>query len=141
MYIFVNHWIRNGKKSISYRIFYSILYTIQQKVYNISIIIIEQRIRIICPVFELQYFRISGAIYQIPIEISLTFRICIAIKWILNAANIRQIKSKIICLVDEIIAAGCGIGRAIIKQGEIHRIVELNKTFSRYNYFLIKNLI
>jgi small subunit ribosomal protein S7 len=141
LYIFVNRCIRNGKKSISYRTFYSVLHTIQQKAQGVPIIVVEQRVRIVCPVFELRHLRIGGALYQVPVEVSPALRICTAIRWILNAANTRQAKSRIIRLVDEIIAARCGIGGAVIKREEVHRIVESNKAFSRYNYFLIENLI
>lgn len=135
LYIFVNHWIRKGQKSLSYRIFFSILYIIQQKINRTSMVLIEQRIRMVCPVFELRSFRVSGAIYQLPIEISTTFGICTAIRWILNSASIRQVKSIIICLSEEIVSSRCGIGGAVQKQEDIYRIVEANKAFSRYQLF------
>jgi len=126
--------MRDGKKCLAYRTFYSVLYTIQQKTQSLPIIIVEQRVRIVCPLFELRSLRVGGALYQLPVEVRPILGISTAIRWILNSADVSRRRSIIVSLSEQIIAARCGIGGAIRKREEVHRIVESNKAFSRYQF-------
>ena len=89
LYMFANRLIRNGKKFLAYRILYSILHDIRLEIRKMSITILEQAVRIIIPSIQLKALRISGAVYQVPINIKLNISISMAIQWILNASTSR----------------------------------------------------
>jgi small subunit ribosomal protein S7 len=133
---FVNNWIRKGRKSKSYRVFYSVLYTIQKKTNGIPTRIVEHRVRMVRPLVRVQSFRIRGTVYLVPIEVRQKIGICNSIRWIRASAKTRQSKgtSIALCLAEEIIAAACGVGGSIRKREEVHRIAESNKAFSRYQF-------
>lgn len=89
LHIFANRLIRNGKKFLAYRILYSILHDIRLEIRKMSITVLEQAVRIIIPSIQLKALRISGAVYQVPINIKLNISISTAIQWILNASTSR----------------------------------------------------
>jgi small subunit ribosomal protein S7 len=132
--IFVKRWIRDGKKSLSYRVFYSVLYTIQQKTRGIPIAIIEHRVRMVRPLIDVRSVRIRRAVYIVPIEVDQQLGVCNSIRWIRASAKVRQGKSIIFRLSEEIISSACGIGSSIRKREEVHRLAESNKAFSRYRF-------
>lgn len=136
--IFSNRLIQNGKKSIAYRILYSILHDIHIKTRRVPIIILEHAIRIVVPSIQLKSRRIGGAVYQVPIIINFDMRVSISIHWILTAANNRYHNSMISQVLEEIIEAIFGFGGAIRKQNEVYRIAETNKAFVRYRLY-VKN--
>jgi len=131
--IFANRLIRNGKKTLAYRILYSVLHEIQLETgQNSAIPILEHAVRIVIPPVQLKALRIGGAVYQVPIDVKLNVGISIAIQWILNASSNRQGNSIVSRLFNEIIQARCGSGGAIRKRREVCRIAEANKAFARY---------
>nr|YP_009139377.1 ribosomal protein S7 [Lepidodinium chlorophorum]BAR72351.1 ribosomal protein S7 [Lepidodinium chlorophorum] len=132
LYIFANRLIRNGKKSLAYRILYSVLHEIRLEIRDLSVAILENAVRIIIPSIQLKALRISGAIYQVPIDVKLNVGISVAIQWILNASSDRNRNSIVFQLLDEIIQAASGLGSAIRKRREVCRIAEANKAFVRY---------
>jgi small subunit ribosomal protein S7 len=124
--------MRIGKKSKSYRVFYSVLYTLQQKTNGIPIAIVEHSVRMVRPLLSVKSFRIRGAAYLVPVEVSQKLGICSSIRWIKASAGTRQGKSIILRLSEEFLAARCGIGASIRKRDEVQRVAESNKAFSRY---------
>jgi small subunit ribosomal protein S7 len=132
LYMFANRLIRNGKKSLAYRILYSVLHDIRLETGRIPVAILEQAVRIVIPPVQLKALRIGGAVYQVPIDVKLNVGISMAIQWILNASTGRRGNSIVSRLQNEIIQAACGSGGAIRKRREVCRIAEANKAFARY---------
>lgn len=133
---FVSNWMRKGKKSRSYRVFYSVIYTIQQKTSGIPMAIVEHRVRMVRPVVSVKSLRIRGTVYLVPIQVRQKLGICNSIRWIRASAKLRKSKgtSIALCLAKEIIAAACGVGGSMRKREEVHRVAETNKAFSRYAF-------
>jgi len=132
LHIFANRLIRNGKKSLAYRILYSVLHDIRLETGGQPIAILEHAVRIVIPPVQLKALRIGGAVYQVPIDVKLNVGISIAIQWILNASSNRQGNSIVARLFNEIVQAACGSGGAMRKRREVCRIAEANKAFARY---------
>jgi small subunit ribosomal protein S7 len=132
--IFVNRLMRHGKKSISYRILYSVLDEIQNKTQREPLAILEHAVCIVTPTVQLKSRRIGGSIYQVPVEVSIARGLAIAIQWILAASTLRSIRGRIDCISAEVMAAACGIGGAVRKREEVYRIAEANKAVARYRF-------
>jgi small subunit ribosomal protein S7 len=121
--------MRDGKKFLSYRIIYSVLYRIQEKIKRKPLAIIEHSIRIVTPRVCLKSRRWGGASYQVPVEITALRAINMAICWLLSSARKRHRRSGItVCLSEEILEAALGNGEAIRKREETHRRANSNKT-------------
>lgn len=134
VHIIVGHLIRNGKKSLSYRILYSVLRLIHEKTRVEPLVIVEHSVRIVIPTVQLKSRRVGGTTYQVPIEVGTHRGTAIAIKWILHAAQIRLGRGIVNCLSAEIVDATRGSGGALRKREEVHRMAEANKAFARYRF-------
>jgi small subunit ribosomal protein S7 len=132
VHIFVTRIIEDGKKSLAYRILYSVLRRIQEKTHREPLAILEHAVRVVIPTVQLKARRVGGAVYQVPVGVSPRRRTVIAIQWILAAACLRSGHSIVDRLTIEILDAASGNGGAIRKREEIHRLAEVNKAFARY---------
>lgn len=133
----VNRLIRSGKKSLSYRILYTVIEQIYERTKREPLAIFEYAIRIVTPAVHLKRRRIGGTTYQIPIEVSPKRGTAIAIKWILKASRTRPGRSIVRRIFAEIIDATSGSGGAVRRREEAHRIAEANKAFARYRFSFI----
>jgi len=134
IHMIVNRIIHQGKKSLSYRILFSVLQEIKEKTHREPLAILEHSIRIVIPTVQLKSRRIGGATYQIPIEVTPRRGTAIAIQWIVSSARSRPGRGIISLLSAEIIDASRGRGGAVRKREEVHRIAEANKAFARYRF-------
>jgi small subunit ribosomal protein S7 len=132
--IFVNHWIRKGYKSQSYREFYAVLYAIKRQTNVTPIALIEHRVRMVQPAVSIKSVRLGGTVYQVPVEVSPKIRIFNSIHWILAAAAARKGNNAVVRLSEEILDCVIGLGGSLRKREEVHRIAEANKAFSRYHF-------
>lgn len=141
--IFVTRIIQNGKKSLAYRILYSVFRRIQEKTQREPLAIMEHAVRIVTPTVQLKSRRVGGATYQVPVEVNPRQRTTLAIRWILISSCARSERSINGRLSIEIIDASCGYGGAVRKREEIYRIAEANKAFVRYRFlsFFLLSLI
>lgn len=135
--IAVNCLIRNGKKSLSYRILYAVFEQIYERTKNEPLAVFEYAIRIVTPVVQIKRRRIGGTTYQIPIRVSQNRGTATAVKWILRASRVRTGRDIVTRILAEITDAANGNGYAVRKREETHRIAESNKAFARYRFSLI----
>ena len=90
---FVNHLMYDGKKSISYDIFYSALEIVKAKMPNeekSALEIWKAALDNITPQVEVKSRRVGGATYQVPIEVRPARQQSLAIRWIVAAARKRN---------------------------------------------------
>lgn len=102
--------------------------------------VLEHAIRFATPTVQLKSRRVGGATYQVPIAVGATRGTTMSIKWILAASRTRIGRGIITCLCREIIDSARGIGNAIRKREEVHRIAEANKAFARYRFLYSTHL-
>jgi small subunit ribosomal protein S7 len=134
VHIFVTRIMRNGNKSLAYRILYSSFRQIQEKVRREPLSIMEHAVRVVTPSVQLKSRRVGGATYQVPIEVSPRRGIAIAIRWIFMSSRSRPGRNFDNRLSIEIMDAACGVGGAVRKREEVYRIAEANKAFTRYRF-------
>ena len=133
--IIINRIMKKGNKSLARKIVYKSLKNIELTTNQDPIKIIEQAVSNITPFVEIRSRRLGGSTTQIPVFINSHRGITLAIRWLFQSS-----KSKTggkYCIIDrlsaEIINASNGIGEAIKKRDEIHRMAEANKTIVKYN--------
>ena len=144
---FINYLMYNGKKRKAERIFYSALFIIKYRLSfdnNFNVLdVLKTAVKHSSPSVEVRSRRVGGATYQIPIIISISRSLSFGVRWIIEAARQRFGCSMDIKLADEIIDAAntsmytgkcVGIGGAIKKKENVHRMAEANKVFSHYNW-------
>lgn len=135
---FVNHLMYDGKKSVSYTIFYQcldIIKTKMEKEEKTPLEIWKQALDNITPLVEVKSRRIGGATFQIPTEIRPDRKESVAMKNMIAFARKRSGKSMAEKLAAEIADAYNNQGGAFKRKEDMHRMAEANRAFAHFRSF------
>nr|YP_010945499.1 ribosomal protein S7 [Porella gracillima]WGG27126.1 ribosomal protein S7 [Porella gracillima] len=128
----VNRILRNGKKSLAYRILYGAVDNIRRKTKKNPLFVLRQAIGKVTPNVTVKARRIGGSTYQIPLEIRSTQGKALAIRWLLGASRKRSGQDMTVKLSYELIDAAKDNGIAIRKREETHKMAESNRAFAHF---------
>ena len=134
---FVNHLMYDGKKNISYDIFYSALETVKTKLPNeekSALEIWKKALDNVTPQLEVKSRRIGGATFQDPTEIRPERKESISMKNLILFARKRGGKSMADKLAAEIIDAFNEQGGAFKRKEDMHRMAEANRAFAHFRF-------
>ena len=134
---FVNHLMYDGKKSISYEIFYNALETVKAKMSNeekSALEIWKTALDNITPQVEVKSRRIGGATFQVPTEIRPDRKESISMKNMIAFARKRGGKSMADKLAAEIMDAFNNQGGAFKRKEDMHRMAEANRAFAHFRF-------
>ena len=134
---FVNHLMYDGKKSISYEIFYNALDNVKAKMAKEEkspLEIWKQALDNITPQVEVKSRRIGGATFQVPTEIRPDRKESISMKNMINYARKRGGKSMAEKLAAEIMDAYNNQGGAFKRKEDMHRMAEANRAFAHFRF-------
>ena len=134
---FVNHLMYDGKKSISYSIFYKALEIVGAKMKNeekSALEIWKQALSNITPQVEVKSRRIGGATFQVPMEIRPDRKESVSMKNMINYARKRGGKSMAERLSAEIMDAYNNQGGAFKRKEDMHRMAEANRAFAHFRF-------
>ena len=134
---FVNHLMYDGKKSISYDIFYNALEIVKTKMSNEekdSLIIWKEALDKITPQVEVKSRRIGGATFQVPTEIRPDRKESISMKNMILYARKRGGKTMADKLAAEIMDAYNEQGGAFKRKEDMHRMAEANRAFAHFRF-------
>jgi len=130
----INRLMKKGKKSTATRIMYDSFDIIQDRSKRDPLEVFEEAIRNTSPVLEVKPRRVGGATYQVPVEVTSSRRLTLAMRWLLAAARGRAGKSMAEKLAGELMDAANNAGAAIKKREETHRMAEANRAFAHYRW-------
>ena len=131
---FANVMMRDGKKSIAEKIVYGALDMVAERSKSDALEIFRKAIDNVRPVVEVKSRRVSGATYQVPVEIRSDRRMALAMRWLRDSARKRNEKSMGNRLAAEILEAAENRGNAVRKREETHRMAEANKAFAHFRW-------
>ena len=134
---FVNHLMYDGKKTISYNIFYSALETVKAKLPNeekSSLEIWKFALENVTPQVEVKARRVGGATFQVPTEIRPSRKESVSMKNLILFARKRGGKTMADKLAAEIVDAFNSQGGAFRKKEEMHRMAEANRAFAYFRF-------
>ena len=131
---FMNHIMKDGKKSVAEKIVYGAFDSIDQKTKTDPIEIFKKALEEVGPVVEVKSRRVGGATYQVPIEVRPSRRQALAMRWLVDAARKRSEKSMPQRLAGELSDASEGKGSAVKKREDVHKMAEANKAFSHFRF-------
>ena len=130
---FINYLMKNGKKSIAEKIFYDSLSIISKKEKNEDAIdVFKKALSNVSPALEVKSKRIGGATYQVPMEVSQSRKLSLAMRWILSFSRGRKGKTMSNRLAAELMAAANNEGSSIKKKEDTHKMAEANKAFAHF---------
>jgi|TARA_B100001741_G_C16431749_1_gene541250 small subunit ribosomal protein S7 len=131
---FMNHIMKDGKKSVAEKIVYGAFNKIDETVKTDPVELFKKALDIIGPMVEVKSRRVGGATYQVPIEVRPSRRQALAMRWLVEAARKRSEKSMDHRLAGELADAAEGKGSAVKKKEDVHRMAEANKAFSHFRF-------
>lgn len=134
---FVNHLMYDGKKNISYTIFYTALDIVKEKMSSeekAPLEIWKQALDNITPQVEVKSRRIGGATFQVPTEIRPDRKESVSMKNMINFARKRGGKGMAEKLAAEIMDAYNSQGGAFKRKEDMHRMAEANRAFAHFRF-------
>ena len=134
---FVNHLMYDGKKNISYGIFYDALKIVETKMQNeekAPLEIWKTALDNITPQVEVKSRRIGGATFQVPTEIRPDRKESVSMKNMIQFARKRGGKTMADKLAAEIMDAYNEQGGAFKRKEDMHRMAEANRAFAHFRF-------
>ncbi len=134
---FVNHLMYDGKKTISYDIFYNALEIVKSKMSSVekdALTIWKEALDKITPQVEVKSRRIGGATFQVPTEIRPDRKESVSMKNMINYARKRGGKTMADKLAAEIMDAYNEQGGAYKRKEDMHRMAEANRAFAHFRF-------
>jgi small subunit ribosomal protein S7 len=132
---FTNYLMERGKKTIAQNIVYGALEIIEKNAKQDPVKVFEEAIKTVQPQVEVRSRRVGGANYQVPLPVRGERQLALACRWIIEAAQNRKGKPMAEKLATILIEAQQGLGDAIKKRDDVHRMAEANKAFAHFARF------
>ncbi len=130
----VNTVMKDGKKGTAEAIVYEAFDIIKERTGKDAMEIFDQALENVEPALEVKSRRVGGSNYQVPVEVSETRKKTLAFRWIVNYAKTRNGKGMAINLANELIDAANGVGGAVKRREDTHKMAEANKAFAHYRW-------
>jgi small subunit ribosomal protein S7 len=134
---FINRLMLRGKKSVSEGIFYNALGLLEEKSGSAEekpLDLFHKALKRTKPLVRVKARRVGGSTYQVPIEVREDEGLAIGSRWLIEFARKRNGRTMAEKLAAEILEASRGIGGAVKKREDTHRMAEANKAFAHYRY-------
>ena len=130
----VNKVLSRGKRSRAERIVYDALTIVQDKAGGEAIAALKRAVENVKPQLEVKSRRVGGATYQVPMEVRPRRATTLAIRWLVGFSRERREKTMAERLANELLDANNGIGSAVKRRDDMHKMAEANKAFAHYRW-------
>ena len=130
----VNTIMVDGKKGTAQKILYEAFEIVEKQTGKKAIDVYAEALKNISPALEVKSRRVGGSNYQVPIEVRPDRRQTLGLRWLVQYSRIRNGRGMAINLANEIIDASNGVGGAVKKREDTHKMAEANKAFAHYRW-------
>ena len=130
----VNKILMDGKKSIAETIVYGALEGARAKTGADPVVTLKRALDNITPALEVKSRRVGGATYQVPVEVKGGRPTTLALRWMVGYSRQRREKTMTERLMNEILDASNGLGAAVKRREDTHKMAESNKAFAHYRW-------
>ena len=130
----INKLIIDGKKIKAEKIFYDSLDIMAKKVEKPPLEAFNKVIDNVKPTMEVKSRRVGGSNYQVPVEVSESRAITLAIRWIVQKVRSKKGKSTVEKLTEELLDAYNKTGASMKKKEDTHKMADANKAFAHFRW-------
>ena len=130
----INRVRLHGKRSTAESIVYNALEGTREKTQVDPLITLKRALDNIKPAVEVRSRRVGGATYQVPVEVKASRSTTLALRWLIDYSRSRREKSMAERLTNELIDASNGLGAAVKRREDTHKMAEANKAFAHYRW-------
>ena len=122
----VNRVLLDGKKSTAEGV--------RAKTDQDPVSVLKRALDNIRPALEVRSRRVGGATYQVPVEVRPNRATTLALRWLVDFSRQRRENTMTERLMNEILDASNGLGAAVKRREDMHRMAESNKAFAHYRW-------
>ena len=130
----VNKILLDGKKDLAQRIVYGALANVGTKSGQDAVVVLKKALDNIRPSIEVKSRRVGGSTYQVPIEVKPHRANTLALRWLVSYSKARREKTMTERLTNEILDASNGLGAAVKRREDTHKMAESNRAFAHYRW-------
>ena len=130
----INSVMLDGKKGVAQKVVYDAFHIVEEKTGKSGLEAFTEAMENVMPSLEVKARRVGGATYQVPMEVRPERRQTLGLRWLTAYSRKRTEKTMKEKLAGEIMDACNGVGSAVKKREETHKMAEANKAFSHYRW-------
>ena len=126
--------VLDGKRSLAESIVYGALEGTRDKTGTDPVVTLKRALDNVKPAIEVKSRRVGGATYQVPIEVKPGRSTTLALRWLVGYSRQRREKTMTERLTNELLDASNGLGAAVKRREDTHKMAESNKAFAHYRW-------
>jgi small subunit ribosomal protein S7 len=131
---FMNSVMLDGKKSVAEGIVYGALDNVETRMKREPIGVFHDALNNVKPGIEVRSRRVGGATYQVPVEVRPSRSTTLGLRWLIQYSRARREKTMTERLMNELLDASNGLGAAVKRREDTHKMAESNKAFAHYRW-------
>jgi small subunit ribosomal protein S7 len=128
----INKILLDGKKTVAEGIVYGALEGAREKNGQDPVVTLKKALDNIRPSLEVRSRRVGGATYQVPIEVKPGRATTLALRWLVSYSRARRENTMTERLMNEILDASNGLGAAVKRREDTHKMAESTRAFAHY---------
>ena len=118
----INSVMLDGKKGVAQKVVYDAFHIVEEKTGKSGLEAFTEAMENVMPSLEVKARRVGGATYQVPMEVRPERRQTLGLRWLTAYSRKRTEKTMKEKLAGEIMDACNGVGSAVKKREETHKI-------------------
>jgi small subunit ribosomal protein S7 len=130
----VSKILLDGKKTVAQHIVYTALEGTREKTGIEPVATLKKALDNIRPSVEVRSRRVGGATYQVPVDVKPGRANTLALRWLVSFSRQRREKTMAERLMNEILDASNGLGAAVKRREDTHKMAEANRAFAHYRW-------
>jgi len=130
----VNKVLLDGKRSTAERIVYGALEGCREKTGTDPVITLKRALENVKPSIEVKSRRVGGATYQVPVDVKPGRSNTLALRWLVSYSRARREKTMTERLMNELLDASNGLGAAVKRREDTHKMADANRAFAHYRW-------
>jgi small subunit ribosomal protein S7 len=130
----VNKVLERGKRSLAERVVYQALDLVKERSDGDPVAVLKRAVENTKPQLEVKSRRVGGATYQVPVEVRPRRAATLSIRWLVGFSKQRREKTMAQKLAAELMDASNGVGAAVKRREDMHKMAESNKAFAHYRW-------
>ena len=130
----VNKVLVRGKRSLAERIVYQAMDLVRERTGQDPVATLKRAMDNCRPELEVRSRRVGGATYQVPVEVRPRRAGTLSVRWLVHYSRQRREKVMAERLAGELLDAANGIGNAVKRREDLHRMAESNRAFAHYRW-------
>ncbi|GGJ98564.1 30S ribosomal protein S7 [Pilimelia anulata] len=130
----VNKILLRGKRGLAEKIVYEALEGAREKSGTDPVVVLKRAMDNVKPTLEVRSRRVGGATYQVPVEVRPARAMTLGLRWLVQYSRARREKTMVERLMNELLDASNGLGAAVKRREDTHKMAESNKAFAHYRW-------